>query len=188
MKSEWITREIDSIHHKFAEWRAKSHALGPDFTSLVEGAIRDVSRTIDELVVAYEDVERTNNDLIETSMISKLEYQRYKDLFENAPLGYLILDQAGIIQICNNTASQLLQAPKDLLVGQSLLEMIEEADNPRLKSLLRHNQKSWAADNIEFHLKRGHPVWDGVVLRIAGLSSPRQEPSEIWISIHDVSE
>ena len=187
MEFKQITREIDLVHLKFAKWRSKARSLNPDCASLVDDAIHEFSQTIDELVAAYEDLERINNGLIQIQTITELEHQRDKDLFENAPLGYLILDEVGTIQICNHTACQLLQAPRELLVGQSLIGMVAEHDQGLLRALLRRRRKGGEAGTVEVRLKQSNPAAEGVVLQIRSSADPDRQPVEIWVSVYDCS-
>src|SRR5262249_13324173 len=61
-----------------------------------------------------------------------LERQRYQDLFEFAPDGYLVTASSGVIQEANHTAAQLLNTPVRFLLGKPLLVYVAEADRPTL--------------------------------------------------------
>lgn len=50
----------------------------------------------------------------------QLERQRYRELFDNAPLGYLIVDDAGTIERASATALELLQRAATAVIGRRL--------------------------------------------------------------------
>jgi PAS domain S-box-containing protein len=56
------------------------------------------------------------------------ERQRYQDLFEFAPDGYLLTDAVGTIQAANQAAATLLSVSEARLVGESLIDYIAEPD------------------------------------------------------------
>src|SRR5262245_4931442 len=58
----------------------------------------------------------------------ELSRQRYSDLFEFAPLAYLVLDRQGLVQEINLTGVQMLGATRAYLVERPLLPYVVEAD------------------------------------------------------------
>ncbi len=68
--------------------------------------------------------------------------QRYRDLYDEAPVGYHEIDSDTYIVNINRTACDLLGYPSDELVGKSVLEIIAPAEarqRPRVSS------RSWPA-------------------------------------------
>ena len=63
-----------------------------------------------------------------------LERQRYTDLFEFAPDGYLITDLRGVVRESNRAAATLLDRPVQRLVGKPLANFVAPED----RSLYRH--------------------------------------------------
>ncbi len=60
---------------------------------------------------------------------------RYFDLYQQAPVGYLTLDEAGLILEANLTAATLLGMPLDALIGHSFFQFVlsEDWDACRLR-------------------------------------------------------
>ena len=50
--------------------------------------------------------------------------RRYRVLFDRAPLAYVVTNAAGVIQHANRAAAVLLKRPAELLVTQSLGEIV----------------------------------------------------------------
>src|SRR5262245_8762044 len=56
------------------------------------------------------------------------ERQHYHDLFEAAPAGYVITDEAGIIQEVNRAAAQLFNLSPEDLSGRPIVMFVPEDD------------------------------------------------------------
>src|SRR5687767_6129084 len=72
-----------------------------------------------ESEVGYEEL-RQSESLAEVSRALEEERQRYQDLFDFVPDGYLITDLDGTIREANRSASQLLEVDTMALVGKPL--------------------------------------------------------------------
>jgi len=59
-----------------------------------------------------------NQELEITQRALEVERQRYQELFEEAPDGYLVTDPQGTIQSANCAAATLLNVSQKFLVGQ----------------------------------------------------------------------
>jgi len=186
MEFHQIVQEWDHFYQKLAELRSQAHLLPLDCVSLIDDAFQKISHTIDEMIVAYEDIERTNASLLQANQIADLERQRYKALFEHAPQGFLILDRAGNIQACNATACQLLHIPQELLVGQSLIGLVGEGGQQLLQAFLDpglYQAVHKPGPSMDLHIK-GSPPEEGVVLRLSEPSDPRRQPDELWAVVY----
>jgi PAS domain S-box-containing protein len=86
------------------------------------------------------------------------ERERYAELFDFAPIGYLTLDGAGIIQSANLAAAQLLDAQRVRLIGMPLLTKVVTGDRRRLLDHLRHCRTSFGPSTLDLEIARrdGH--------------------------------
>jgi len=80
--------------------------------------------------------------LIAAKEVAELERQRYQDLFEFAPDGYIVIDTLGVIQEANQAATNLLSTEQKLLVGKPLAMFVALQDRQILISQL-HNLQQW---------------------------------------------
>jgi PAS domain S-box-containing protein len=78
------------------------------------------SQTVEELQVAEEELYAQVEELATSRQAIEAERQRYLDLFEFAPDGYLVTSPEGVIQEANRAAAALLQVRRDFLVGKPL--------------------------------------------------------------------
>ena len=81
----------------------------------------ELETTLEELRIAEEELLRQNEQL-------KTEQQRYQDLFDFAPDGYLVTDTAGIIQEANQAMVKHLASGSTALLGQPLFNFIAYQD------------------------------------------------------------
>ncbi|MGZ8218400.1 ATP-binding protein [Methylomagnum sp.] len=121
------------------ELQARIESLGPD-------AVRDeaIAATRDELrallheIQVYEaELEIQNQELREAQAELEKSRDRYADLFDFSPLGYVVLDPNGVILESNLTAAGLLQRARGRLVGYPLLTFVAAEDRPVLLDHLR---------------------------------------------------
>src|SRR3954464_4423584 len=89
-----------------------------DRTEIAGGA--DVELFNEELSVAEEEL-RVQQELLDQSRIT-LEHERarYRELFEQAPVAYVITDAEGLIETANSAASSALRIRPNNLVGKPL--------------------------------------------------------------------
>jgi PAS domain S-box-containing protein len=94
--------------------------------------------------------------------------QRYVDLFDFAPIGYVSLNRVGHIEEINLTAAQLLGRSRDRLIGKPFaLHVTKEDSAPFLNHLLRC-RSSESRVETELHLRKR----DGEIILVHLASSP----------------
>lgn len=87
-----------------------------------------VDRTRAELQIHQAELEIQNEDLREAREQLSLANERYRSLFDLAPLGYLILDSEGRVRLANWTAVGLLGTPRRMLEGAFLSDLAHPDD------------------------------------------------------------
>src|SRR5215813_12324963 len=123
---------ISSAHEKFSDKLRilEQHAedllqqaerSGGEQKGFVTEIFSELQTSLEELRVAEEELRQQNDELIISQQTVELERQRYRDLFEFAPDGYLVTDTAGMIQEANRAAGTLLGVLQQALVGKPLV-------------------------------------------------------------------
>src|SRR5687768_12832774 len=86
----------------------------PDIAPDVEGPrLAELQTALEELRVAEEELRLANDSV-------GLERMRYAELFDLAPIAYLVTDAAGRIVEANEWAATLLDVPRSKLVDKPL--------------------------------------------------------------------
>lgn len=84
----------------------------------------DIQHLLHELQVHQIELELQNEELRQTQQQLEVSYDRYVQLFDFAPNGYMICDSYGIIKEANLTLCQLLGIERNQLLGKSLAMFI----------------------------------------------------------------
>ena len=84
--------------------------------------------TVEEMRVAEEELRQQNDELEESRQTIEAERQRYQDLFDFAPDGYLVTDLAGVIREANRAAGELLGVSARYLTGKPLASYVAMDD------------------------------------------------------------
>lgn len=95
-----------------------------------------LSNALEELKTIEEEVCQQNQQLLEARQALEAEQQRYQELFEFAPDGYLITDNHGRIQEANRVAVELLKIEKKYIVGKTLVNFVAQEHRNVFRSLL----------------------------------------------------
>jgi two-component system, cell cycle sensor histidine kinase and response regulator CckA len=122
-------------------------------------AIAEFSITLEELHVATEELQMQNEELMASRQMLEVEHQRYQELFDFAPDGYLVTNAQGVIQQVNHAATHMLNLRQDLSVGKPLIVFVDKADQVSF-----HTQ-------LEQLIQLGHPVTDWEISL-----KPREKP------------
>lgn len=86
--------------------------------------------------LATEELYQQNEELIQTRTLVEAERQRYQDLFEFAPEGYLVTDAIGTIQEANRAAAELLNIPKQYLTHKPMSNFVALHERHIFRSFL----------------------------------------------------
>ena len=114
---------------KFTKLRRQAEArLRTTKQDVAAMPIKDVQQLVYELQVHQIELEMQNNELRRTQVELEAIRDRYVDLYDFSPAGYLTLDMQGKIVDANLRAGTLLGASRKKLIGQPLAWFIAPAD------------------------------------------------------------
>jgi PAS domain S-box-containing protein len=91
---------------------------------------------LQEQHAVIEELRSANEALIATRKYLEEERQRYQELFNFAPDGYLVTDIKGTISQANHAAAKLLNIEQKYLVGKKLISFIPETDRQAFRVML----------------------------------------------------
>lgn len=80
---------------------------------------------LEELQISQEELNQQNEELIKARNLSELQSQRYQDLFNFAPDGYLVTNCQGIIQEANRAITSLLAIDQQQIIGKPLIVFVD---------------------------------------------------------------
>lgn len=144
--------------------------------------------TLEELQVAQEELRQQNEALTAAREQAEVERQRYQELFEFAPDGYLVTDAQGVIQQANRAAAMLLSVSQHFLVRKPLVVFVAEQERRLFRSKLTRLCQVDGVKNWEVRL---HP-WNGqsidAALSVAVVRNWEGKPVALHWLLRDINE
>jgi PAS domain S-box-containing protein len=113
---------------------------------------------------------------------------RYLDLYEHAPVGYLTLDEQGKVQESNLTAALMLGRKRGALKGRPFARHLQVSDADRWHRFL---QQVWAGSDrhrivLPFQVPSTQDIWHGQVDCLRAVSNHGE--TSLRVTLIDVSE
>lgn len=114
--------------------------------------------TLEELTVVVEELHAQSSELLTSHSDLERQHDRYRELFDNAPAGYLVTDAQGIVSEVNATALDLFGETLNRMRGRPLARYIEAVDRGAFYNHLARIRHSALGDHIFVNLSiRDHP-------------------------------
>jgi PAS domain S-box-containing protein len=104
---------------------------------------------VHDLEVHQAELEMQNQELRETHERLAEASEKYRELYEFAPIGYCTLDPEGRIADINLRAAQILGAPRDELIGRSFAARLPRESRPRFAEHVARCRRERAAVTSE---------------------------------------
>jgi PAS domain S-box-containing protein len=151
-----------------------------------ENNIEELKNLIQKLSVHLGTLVQENQQLLATQTELNVLKEKYAGLFNDAPVGYLILDSSLIIQEVNKTASTQLGLSPGALAGNSFKELVDEAYHKIFESCF----KEFIADNLssECDLKLKTRDTEFFARLIVSANVTGEEPENFRIAVIDISK
>jgi PAS domain S-box-containing protein len=131
-----FARHIEAVHQRTQTLYQHANELPWRQPQLVVDCLQELWFALEELQVAEEELRQQNEELIEAQHKVEAERQRYRELFEFAPDGYLITDMNGIVQEANQVAASLFHISSTRLIGKPLINFVPEAQRRSFRTML----------------------------------------------------
>jgi PAS domain S-box-containing protein len=109
-----VRQHTQFLHHRVRESSERQQ-------DLLAEAFEELRTALEELHVAEEELRQQNEQLAMACHETTTERQRYQELFDFAPDGYLVTDSQGKILEANYAAVNLLKISKNFLIGKLLV-------------------------------------------------------------------
>jgi two-component system, sensor histidine kinase len=135
-----------SLREKAEAFLNASHTAGKTFTSV------EYQELLHELQVHQIELELQNDELRTTQVDLQESRSRYMQLYHNAPVGYVVLNSAGIIIEANGTFAGMVDHGAAMLHGLPFAEFLVPEDRPIFRARLRAFFKRPVDKQIEVRL------------------------------------
>jgi PAS domain S-box-containing protein len=135
-------------------------------------SLEELSISLQELQIAAEELRQQNEQLAESRKAVEQERRHYLELFEFAPVAYLVTDKEASILEVNQTAVQLLNVSSERLVGKPLVVFVTPEERRDFYSQVRQFQKGESIKNWQVQLQR----WRSTSFRVSFTVTPIKNP------------
>lgn len=115
---------------------------------------RPEAELVHELQVHHNELEMQNDELRRTQLELAAARDRFIDLYDFAPVGYLTLDRLGRIVEANLKSAAELDTPRTTLMGRRLSELVATTDGDRWHRHLLESLQGNDPTRIEISLRR----------------------------------
>ncbi|WP_250122786.1 ATP-binding protein [Chroococcidiopsis sp. CCMEE 29] len=160
-----FVQKVDTVRQRlYALQQGVSNSSLPQPGVMPPEGLEELQVALEELQVAQEELKAQNEELVIARAQVEAERQRYHDLFEFAPDGYLVTDNTGIIREANRTAAILLNVSRQYLLGKPLINFIPYEERRIFRAKLTQlHQIDWMQE-WEIHLQpRDSEVFDAAL-------------------------
>jgi PAS domain S-box-containing protein len=117
--------------------RAEERLQAEEFKADLARPELESARLLHELQVHQIELEMQNAELSQARDELEKSLERYTDLYDCAPVGYLTLDRDGVVVAANLTGAALLGVERSRLVGRHFAQFIAAPDRSRCTGFLR---------------------------------------------------
>ncbi|HEY1417471.1 MAG TPA: PAS domain-containing protein, partial [Myxococcaceae bacterium] len=143
-------------------------------------------RLIHELRVHQIELEIQNRALGEAQEQLELSRERYVDLFDFAPMGYLTLEGDGRIVEANITAARLIGLDRSALIGRRLQAVVGMVDPLAFRTVIRRSSELKQENRTEVSFRTVSQRLYTVDMVVVPVSSG-DGPGRVRVAIHDVT-
>jgi PAS domain S-box-containing protein len=168
-----LMQRIEAARRRLA---IMENPIVPGGANLLPTLLEELSASLEELHVAAEELRQQQDELAATRQIAETERQRYQELFEFAPDGYLVTSPEGTIREANRGAALMFGLDQTFLVGKPLLLFVAANERRAFSAhLARLTTESRSGQPFELNVqpREGIPIPAAVtVSRIQDAAGP----------------
>ncbi|TDS16863.1 PAS domain S-box-containing protein [Maribacter caenipelagi] len=168
---------------KKAEAEVKSTPL-----SSLDLTMDKVKSLVHELEVHQVELEMQNQELRETQQLLEKSRDEFSDLFDFAPVGYLILDEKGTIININLTACHMLGVDRIQLKGKPFSAYLKIGEANSFFLNLRQAFSTGILENIEFIIHRKDKTIFYALLHGTVDTEPNGNKRICRVALQDITE
>ena len=152
MELKVFERKIEATQARLGDWLKRNLEVPPTLEQLCE-VTEEIAVAMEELQIALEEIYLQQEKIQTANQELQVERQRYLELFDYAPDGYLITDPWGIIQEANRTAAEMLNRRQDHLIGKPLPILIPQVERRSFYNLLHRLRQEKPIKDVEIGIR-----------------------------------
>ncbi|MEH2024486.1 PAS domain-containing hybrid sensor histidine kinase/response regulator [Nostoc sp.] len=146
------------------------------------------AEAFEELQITLEELKIASEELQATRMVVEKERQRYQELFDFAPDGYLVTDTLGTILEANRAASIHINISQRFLIGKPLLTFIAKSDHQAFFNYLTQLQQIDRGGEWEVCLQPREKICFDIALTVVTVRNEKGKPVALRWLMRDISQ
>jgi PAS domain S-box-containing protein len=186
MSERLVESRITALHQLILALHERLGAETAPAAEVLPELLEDLQTVLEELHIADEEQYQQNEALDAARLAAEAERQRYQELFDFAPDGYLVTDPDGMIQEANRAAAILLGVPQSQMLNKPLTGFIAEEERQAFRVFLAQLQQLECMQDWEIRLQ----PWAGAAfpaeLTVATIRTPQGMAGVRWM-LRDIS-
>jgi PAS domain S-box-containing protein len=188
MRYDDLMRQIEDARRRLAamEERADDSA---EQTGLRVEAVEEFSSVLEELHVASEELRQQQEELVAARQVAEAERQRYQELFDFAPDGYLVTSPEGTIQEANRAATTMFGVAQEFLAGKPLAVFVAKEDRKAFHGrVARLAVEGGSAQGLEVFVQPRHGTPFPAAMTVSTVCDAAGHCTGLRWSLRDVTE
>jgi len=151
-----FAQQIEEVRQRTKAFDQRVGESSSSQQDLLVQSLEDLHTALEELRVAEEELLEHNERLAMAQSLIERERQRYLELFDCAPDGYLVTDPDGKIIEANRAATNQIKVPKKFLIGKPLSNYIPEEERRAFRTQLLQLRSMEQIQGWEIRLQPRH--------------------------------
>jgi two-component system cell cycle sensor histidine kinase/response regulator CckA len=165
MEPNRLLSQFEFLDNRITEMRERAHLANSELTN---ESLKTLNDGLEEIGIVQQELLDEVKQLTIMQSDAEEEKERYHDIFEFAPDGYVITDLDGNIREANQSSAAVFNVSKQSLIGKSLMIFVEnqaaEQVGARLRTLPSEPQ------DFELQLRRIDGTVVDVVVSVSWIS------------------
>ncbi|MGD8403497.1 MAG: PAS domain S-box protein [Anaerolineales bacterium] len=177
---------------RLKELTSRADKLPPESRELVDELVEAYTVSVEELQVAAEELNQQNDELMAAREEIENQHQRYHEMFEFAPDGYLVTSPTGIIRELNHAAVELLGISRSNLIDKPMVLYVSTEERDRFHLHLDRLIESQGVDagkrEWEMRFKSGQGREFPAALTVAPIKDKQDELTGLRWLLRDITD
>lgn len=188
MNTNEFTQQMKKVYNRAGnlyQRAGESHVI--EYPALLADSLEELRTSLEELRVAEEELRQQNEELQSARETVEAERQRYQELFEFAPDGYLVTDADGTIREANRAAADLLGIAHNYLMGKPLIIFISQEERRAFRTKLLRLREVGSEREWEVIVKPRHDNCFHAALTVASVRDRQDKVVSLRWMMRDIT-
>lgn len=181
-----LSHRIKKIHGRLSDLYQSAIASASPSPDLLPTALVELGIVSEALQLVMDELGQQNEKLNSVQSKVQLEHQRYQDLFELIPNGYLVTDTNFVIQEANRSVANLFNTQQQFLIGKPITTLIHTEDRLSFQSKISQISQRHRIE-LAARFQRYHSDTFNATITVNVIPNSEGAPSLYWL-VRDVTE